>query len=364
MLTQAIEPTPSSDDDGLSSLRLICADPKIHTLTLPLIRNFYGPASYPALKAFPGCSAPNARQQIQAPGLLNCSALGVEIQHCQTLGKRVLLSVKGSSVSSVGGNTAFGDPRVKSDVLGQTFGDGKQKRDEETGDPLPVFNITSAKPPYKPLVMGHGPVIFNGSLPKSSSVAMPTPIDTPVVVVQVNPLPSSTSPTSAPASTSTFFPNLFDPRHPPTSFALTLFSLFSEGHTERSDLRPLGPEPPSDASPPVLNGTNWITPAFNLERPLGEEVVVDGFDVQLPAEWKGSYQDGQFKDFVRRMKEYIDEAWMESGGVVGGPNDLGADGKGSVYSGYVGGALKTRSLGLKVTADLKRVGWYEWDPMV
>jgi hypothetical protein len=64
------------------------------------------------------------------------------------------------------------------------------------------------------------------------------------------------------------------------------------------------------------------------------------------------------------MKEYIDEAWMESGGVVGGPNDLGADGKGSVYSGYVGGALKTRSLGLKVTADLKRVGWYEWDPMV
>jgi hypothetical protein len=363
MLTHAIEPTPSSDDDGLSSLRLICADPKIHTLTLPLIRNFYGPASYPALNAFPGCSAPNARQQLQAPGLLNCSALGIEIQHCQSLGKRVLLSVKGSSVSSVGGNTAFGDPRVKSDVFGQTFSDGMEKRDEETGDPLPVFNITSSKPPYKPLAMGHGPVIFNGSLPKPSSVVHKPSSGTPIVVVQVDPLGSSTI-SPVPAPTSTFFPNLFDPRHPPTSFALTLFSLFSEGHTERSDLRPLGPQPPSDASPSELNGTNWFTPAFSLDRPLGEEVVVDGFDVQLPAEWKDTYQDGQFKDFVRRMKEYIDEAWIESHGVVGGPADLGADGKGVVYSGYVGGALKTRSLGLKVTADLKREGWYEWDPMV
>jgi hypothetical protein len=353
-------------DDGLASLRLICADPKIHTLTLPLIQNFYGPYSYPSLNSFPGCSAPNARQLLQAPGLLNCSVLGAEIQHCQSLGKRVLLSVKGSGASRVGGNTAFGDPNAPSNALGKTFGSSlKEKRDGGAGGPvgavLPVFNVTSSKPPYKPLEMGHGPVVINGSfgLPKSSPVVAPSSAETPVVVVEANPL------SNVPAPQTTFFPNLFDSRHPPTSFALTLFSLFSEGHTERSDLRPLGPDVPSGASPPVLNGTNWINPILTqLQRPLGEEVVVDGFDVQIPAEWKDTYQDGQFKALVRRLKELLDEAWTESGSVVGGAADLGADGKGVVYSGYVGGALKTRSVGLKVTADVKRVGWFEWDPMV
>jgi hypothetical protein len=101
-----------------------------------------------------------------------------------------------------------------------------------------------------------------------------------------------------------------------------------------------------------------------LQRPLGEEVVVDGFDVQIPAEWKGTYQDGEFKDLVRRLEELIDEAWRDSGEVVGGAADLGADGKGVVYSGFVGSLLRTRSAGLRVQADVKRVGWVEWDPMV
>jgi hypothetical protein len=96
---------------------------------------------------------------------------------------------------------------------------------------------------------------------------------------------------------------------------------------------------------------------------LGEEVVVDGFDIQVPAEWKGTYQDRQFKELVRRLQQFLDEAWKDSGEVVGGPADLGADGKGVVYSGFVGGSLKTRSVGLKVTADVKKVGWFEWDPI-
>jgi hypothetical protein len=387
-------PEPVPDFDPLSSLRQICLDPKIHTLTLPLIQTFYGPSSYPSLHSFPGCTAPNARQSIQAPGLLNCSALGAEIQHCQSLGKRVLLSVKASEVGAVSGNTAFGDPNAKAQPFGAAFGSSvkKEKRDDDAEGPvgqvLPVFNVTSSKPPYKPLIMGHGPVVINGSfgLPKSSSVvlvATPTPsfydlpprppfgappivmdptTNTPVVVVEANPLPSSSStPVSEPFF---FFPNLFDSRHPPSAFALTLFSLFSEGHTERSDLRPLGPDVPSGASPPVLNGTNWINPILTaLQRPLGEEVVVDGFDIQVPAEWKGTYQDRQFKELVRRLQQLLDEAWKDSGEVVGGPADLGADGKGVVYSGFVGGSLKTRSVGLKVTADVKKVGWFEWDPI-
>jgi hypothetical protein len=124
-------------------------------------------------------------------------------------------------------------------------------------------------------------------------------------------------------------PNLFDAYHPPSAFALTLFSLFSEGHTERADLRPLGPlelDGMSDDSP---DGVKWWS------KPLGEEVVVDGFDVQIPREWQGTYQEEQFIDFISRLRELTDAAWAESGSKKGGVGDLGADGKGVVYQGWI-----------------------------
>lgn len=165
-------------------------------------------------------------------------------------------------------------------------------------------------------------------------------------------------------STTTLFPNHFDESHPSSSFALTLFSLFGEGHTEHADLRPLGPDVPSGASPPVLNGTNWVKPILTaLQRPLGEEVVVDGFDVQIPAEWKGTYQDKRFEEVVARLKSLHDEAWFGSGGVVVGPADMGADGKGVVYQAHIGGALKVRSPVLTVVADVKKEGWVDWIPL-
>jgi hypothetical protein len=123
----------------------------------------------------------------------------------------------------------------------------------------------------------------------------------------------------------------------------------------------LGPDAPSGASPESLNGTDWINPILTeLQRPLGEEVVVDGFDVQVPADWEGTYQDTQFKELMKDLKGLHKEAWKTSGGVEGGKDDLGADGKGVVYFGWIGGALSVRSKGLKVRADLKRVGWVEW----
>lgn len=234
---------------GLLALRSICRDPSVRQLTLPLLNRFYGPSAYPSLFPFPGCTAPNTRQALQAPGLLNCTALGTEVQTCQASGRRVLLSVKGSDPAAVNGAVDFGAP-----------------------------NATAWS--------GYS---VDGSAPADG----------------------------------VFFPNLFDARHVPSAFALTLFSLFGEGNTERADLRPLGPDTPSD------NGIDWIT------RPLGEEVVVDGFDVQIPQQWRGTYQEGRFDDFVARLGELNDEAWAESGAEKGGPDDLGVDGKGVVFQGWL-----------------------------
>ncbi|KAF9692165.1 hypothetical protein EKO04_010054 [Ascochyta lentis] len=235
---------------GLLALRSICRDPTVRQLTLPILNRFYGPSAYPSLFTFPGCLASNSRQAIQAPGLLNCTALGAEVQTCQTSGRRVLLSVKADGLGAAGGNADFGDPNSDATPWGGYFANG-----------------------------------------------------------------------SAPAQ-GLLFPNLFDERHIPSAFALTLFSLFGEGKTERADLRPLGPDTPAE------DGINWVA------KPLGEEVVLDGFDVQVPRDWQGTYQEGKFNDLVSRLGELNDEAWTSSGGKKGGAGDLGVDGKGVVFQGW------------------------------
>ncbi|KAJ4366424.1 hypothetical protein N0V83_008060 [Neocucurbitaria cava] len=156
------------------------------------------------------------------------------------------------------------------------------------------------------------------------------------------------------------FPNLFDTSHPPSAFALTIFSLFGEGHTERADLRPLGPDVSLASTTAAAAAAQRRRSAAlildRLARPLGEEVVVDGYDVQVPAQWKGTYQDSQFKTLVASLRELNRQAWTASGGVEGGPNDLGADGRGVVFFEWVGEMLKR-----EVVTEVVREGWVEWD---
>ncbi|KAH9863630.1 hypothetical protein J1614_009562 [Plenodomus biglobosus] len=540
----------------LLALRRICQDPSIKVITLPLISRFYGPSGYPSLEQFPGCTVPNDRQAFQAPGLLNCSALGAEVQRCQASGRKVLLSIKADGLEAVGGNSNFGDPNFDPNPFGPVYVDGgpagatydnigndeadddlekrqvevnisfnfpgsdnglhrlngptstKSKhphrpdntnrpapppRPDETGQPprphrpsfsdvpfptLPATGLTS-KSMATPAVSVNFPV-FETTIPvviapasdlssstlasedstpspatliSESEIFIPAPADstadptsaTPIsefavfipitaaftvdlsaaplesesaIVTPVSadstPEPNSAtlisdsaiftriSETSAPDPSSIFpgpssifpdpssifpdpssifpdpssifpdpssifsaipeptpFPNLFSESHPATALALTLFSLFGEGHTERADLRPLGPDVGGPAAPSVFNGTNWVTPSTSivplLERPLGEEVVIDGFDVQVPVEWKGRYQDTKFRNFVARLRELNRDAWKQSGGIEGGPGDLGADGKAVVYFGWVGEFLK------RSEAGVSKVGWIEWD---
>ncbi|KAF1851335.1 uncharacterized protein K460DRAFT_329265 [Cucurbitaria berberidis CBS 394.84] len=364
---------------GLLALRRLCQDPQIRVISLPLLNRFYGPNAYPSLFPFPGCLPPNNRQAIQAPGLLNCTALGTEVQRCQASGRKVLLSVKADGLDAVGGNANFGDPLSASDPFGPYFVDdavedsddseGSDKRKRQISlnvtviiPPFPLFNLTapvsaesalvpsgsvSAESTPVPSAYGAYPVF----VPAPSTTAVSSPVDEPVL----QPYPTHSNPLEPVPP----FPNLFDEAHPPSAFALTLFSLFGEGHTERADLRPLGPEVDSPSSPSPLNGTDWITPPTTdvptLARPLGEEVVVDGFDIQVPVQWKGGYQDQAFRALVIRLRELTRAAWRESGGVEGGPGDLGADGRGVVYFGWVGQLLKSRKA--KVLSE----GWVEWD---
>ncbi|KAK3201849.1 hypothetical protein GRF29_164g861238 [Pseudopithomyces chartarum] len=273
-------PTPIIDTNitfSPSSKRLseYCSDPKIKSVTLPLLQKWYGPNAYPSLQSYPGCVPANPRQALQAPGLLNCTALGKEVQACQEAGKRVLLGVKVDGPSAVNGNLKYGAPP---NLLGLRL----------------------------PLALPPGPFLGRPGHPL-------VPLAGNLTTIVLN-------------GKTVAAPNLFDTIHSPASLAATLFSLFGEGHAERADLRPLGPDTPSAASPDSIR---WIV------KPLGEEVVVDGFDVRTPGQWKGTPQADLVSDFVGFLREKTQSAWKESGGKKGGPNDLGIDGPGVVVSGYI-----------------------------
>ncbi|PSN66597.1 hypothetical protein BS50DRAFT_676372 [Corynespora cassiicola Philippines] len=256
-------PTSPSDLPSLSRLRTLCTSPRIRTITLPLLPRFYGPNGYPSLHTLPGCIPPTGTQAAQAPGLLNCTALGAEVDACQRNGRRVLLSVKGASGGSVGGNLGYGDPGVGLEPFGAHF---------------PSPSASSFSPPEG--LEARRQQEDEDEEAKRDRMGYP--------------------------------PNLFTPTRNPSALALTLHSLFGEG-----------PNAPS-SGPGDDDGVRW------LSRPLGDEVVLDGFVVQVPTEWKGTYQGRQFDEFAKRLRALIGESWEESGGVKGGPGDLGADGKGAV----------------------------------
>lgn len=121
------------------------------------------------------------------------------------------------------------------------------------------------------------------------------------------------------------FPNLFNDQHPPAKFAQTLFSLFGEGQEQDVNLRPLGPQ-----------------------------VVVDGYDVQVPVQWRGTYQERAFKVLHDSLKDLVRAAWTESGAVEGSSADRGAKGMGSVVFGWVGQIVRRGVL-------MRGEEWVEWD---
>lgn len=89
--------TPATQIGGLLSL---CQNPNVDIVILSFIYDFFSQGGYPTLYFGPACTAPSAAQTAIAPGLMNCSALAVEIVGCQRIGKKVLVSLGGAIANS------------------------------------------------------------------------------------------------------------------------------------------------------------------------------------------------------------------------------------------------------------------------
>lgn len=84
--------TPATELGGLEAL---CKSPNTDIIILSFLFSFFDAEGYPSIDFGPGCPGQTSAQATTAPGLKDCSALAPEITACQSMGKKVLLSLGG-----------------------------------------------------------------------------------------------------------------------------------------------------------------------------------------------------------------------------------------------------------------------------
>lgn len=88
--------SPATDEYTLEQM---CQDQNVDIVVLAFMTTFFGPAGQPVINFGPatGGTPTLGAQKINATGLLDCPSLAKNITSCQSLGKKVLLSLGGST---------------------------------------------------------------------------------------------------------------------------------------------------------------------------------------------------------------------------------------------------------------------------
>ncbi|KAL8692551.1 MAG: hypothetical protein Q9218_002444 [Villophora microphyllina] len=105
------------------SLAQMCQDENVDIIILAFLTTFFGAGGYPSLNFGTACGSPSSKMQAAgASGLLSCPTMENDIKTCQSLGKKVLLSLGGAEAT-----TAFSSDSQASDFatkLWNLFGGG------------------------------------------------------------------------------------------------------------------------------------------------------------------------------------------------------------------------------------------------
>ncbi|KAK6002772.1 hypothetical protein QM012_001522 [Aureobasidium pullulans] len=84
--------TPNTKTGDLMKL---CQNSNVDIVVLAFVTSFFTNGGFPSANFGPACQGSTAAQQLQGPGLQNCTDLAPEIVSCQQLGKPVLVSLGG-----------------------------------------------------------------------------------------------------------------------------------------------------------------------------------------------------------------------------------------------------------------------------
>ncbi len=79
----------------------MCQDPSVDIVILAFLTTFFGPNNYPSLNFGAACGGPSTEMTAAgATGLLSCPTMEADIKTCQSLGKKVLLSLGGAEATT------------------------------------------------------------------------------------------------------------------------------------------------------------------------------------------------------------------------------------------------------------------------
>lgn len=101
---------------------MLCSSNNVDIVILAFVYDFFGPNGYPVASFGPGCSPPTGDRAEVAPGLPDCSELAIEVQQCQQIGKKVLISLGGYVANS--SFTSDSQARQFAGTLWNLFGAG------------------------------------------------------------------------------------------------------------------------------------------------------------------------------------------------------------------------------------------------
>ena len=102
---------------GQINLTSLCEDPSVDIVILAFLTQFFGPGGYPTVNFGAACGGQSPeQQQAGASGLLSCTILAAQVSTCQTIGKKVLLSLAGA-ISS----TSFSSDQQATQFAGQLW---------------------------------------------------------------------------------------------------------------------------------------------------------------------------------------------------------------------------------------------------
>ncbi|KAL9595628.1 MAG: hypothetical protein Q9219_006334 [cf. Caloplaca sp. 3 TL-2023] len=112
-----------------TTLAQMCQDQNVDIVILAFLTTFFGAGGYPGINLGAACGGPSAEMQAAgASGLLSCPTMEKDIKTCQSMGKKVLLSLGGAEAT-----TAFSSDSQASDFatkLWNLFGAGKGESTE------------------------------------------------------------------------------------------------------------------------------------------------------------------------------------------------------------------------------------------
>ncbi|ORY12408.1 hypothetical protein BCR34DRAFT_587204 [Clohesyomyces aquaticus] len=171
-------PTPSPSPSPELNLSILCPSSSsssgyIHTLTLPLLSTFWPPS----LSVLPGCLPPPLNSSSSLP---NCTTLGSQIAHCQSLGTTVLLTITASDPGAVAGNLQYGDPLSNPFPFGPYFTDTNNVDTNANSEGKQPPNLFT--PLHTPSTLAYtlftlfGPVSSSSSTQPSSFGSYPRPL--------------------------------------------------------------------------------------------------------------------------------------------------------------------------------------------